>query len=84
MLIVVVFSVQSAEIFRPGKMTVCITAAAGAPLSGSLSAPGYSVLGTALQFLPGGASVLVHSLQAIGASAAAAAAIEQVWVLFLH
>lgn len=69
------FVAQSAEIFRPGKMTVAVTAAAGAPPAGVFAA-GYIVAGTSVQILPCGTSVVVYSLQA--SCAAAVPTMEQV------
>ena len=56
--------VQVADIFRPGRMTVCLTAAAASPAHLSMSAPkGYTALGSSVQKLPGGATAIVQSLQ---------------------
>ena len=63
------FAVQSAEIFRPVKMTVAVTAAAGTPPAG-VTVAGYTVAGTSAQILPCGSCVIVYSLQASGTLAA--------------
>ncbi|CAL8465714.1 g5250 [Coccomyxa elongata] len=62
---VAAFVAKSAEIFRPGKMTVAVTAAAGTPPAGVFAA-GYTVAGTSAQIFPCGSSVVVYSLQASG------------------
>ncbi len=55
--------VQVADIFRPGRMTVCLTSAAASSAHLSMPAPkGYTALGSSVQRLPGGATAVVHSL----------------------
>ena len=55
---------QVANIFRPGRMTVCLTSAAASSAHPSMPAPkGYTALGSSVQKLPGGAMAVVHSLQ---------------------
>ena len=55
---------QVADIFRPGRMTVCLTSAAASSAHSSMPAPkGYTALGSSLQKLPGDATAVVHSLQ---------------------
>lgn len=56
--------VQVSDIFKPARMTVCLTSAAASPAQLSMSAPkGYTALGSSVQKLPGGATIVVHSLQ---------------------
>lgn len=54
-------------------MTVCVTCAAGQapPPAAAAAVAGYVVLGTSVQRLPDGGIVVVHSLQAPDACAAA-------------
>jgi hypothetical protein len=64
---------QAAEIFAPVKLTVCISAAPGAPPATQLRVPaGYEHLSACVQRLPCGSVVTVHSLQTSAAAAAAA------------
>lgn len=53
-----------AEIFNPGRMTVCLTSATSASTHMAIGAPkGYAAMGCSMQRLPGGATAVVHSLQ---------------------
>ena len=55
---------QVADIFRPGRMTVCLTSAAASSAHLSMPAPkGYTALGSSVQKLPDGATAVMHSLQ---------------------
>ena len=55
---------QVAEIFRPERMTVCLTSATSAGAHLSMGPPGgYSAMGSSMQKLPGGATAVVQSLQ---------------------
>jgi hypothetical protein len=60
---------QAAAIFRPGKMTICLTlAGTGCPIPQITAPLGYTVAGSSLQSLPGSVSVIVLSLQAEAAA----------------
>lgn len=61
---------QASEIFAPAKLTVCVSAAPGAPPAVHLRVPaGYDHLSACVQRLPCGSVVTVHSLQASAAAA---------------
>ena len=70
-------SAQAAAIFAPRTLTVCVSAAAGDPAAAARLAPppGYAALGCTRQALANGMHVAVHSLQALGQSAAVSAAV---------
>ena len=68
---------QAAAIFAPRTLTVCVSSAAGDVSAVQLAClPGYAALGCTCQSLANGMFVTVHSLQAVGRPAAAAAAAE--------
>ena len=55
---------QVAEIFNPGRMTVCLTSAtSGSAHMGMVPPKGYLAMGSSMQKLPGGAMAVLHSLQ---------------------